>query len=163
MVQIGKKIIYRDQVCTVQATLPNYKNDEDYYVFVSDYDPSLQITVPVRIAQDIMRPLISERQIAELMEKIPTIEAISLDNWSRGAEYKDLIDDGSYENILRIVKTTHLRQQDKIERHKRPSENDKWHFRRAEHLFYSEIAAALNMTYSEAKLYITQQVSALTA
>lgn len=161
MFQIGGKIVYRDEVCTVKDIAKKYKNDEDYYVLQSSCDPSLVIRVPVSKTSAIMRALMTKKDIDELIEKIPDIPVVPVSNWNRGSEYKDLLGDGSHVSIVSIIKTAYLRQQVKIERRQKANESDKLYFRQAERLLYNEIAAALDIPYDEAKSYIIQKVSGL--
>jgi len=162
MVKIGSQIVYRDEVCTVTDIVEKYRNDEDYYFLTSAHDASLHIKVPVTAANKCMRPLISKTEIKALIRRIPEIEIVPIDHWSRGVEYKELLSDGSHESIIRIIKTAYLRQQERSDNHQKPNENDKRYFRHAERLLYSEIAAALGLEYNEAKEYIVSEVAALT-
>ncbi|NCU37890.1 hypothetical protein EOL96_02420 [Candidatus Saccharibacteria bacterium] len=163
MVHASQKIIYRDEVCTVVEIVQNYKNDEDYYVLSYTHDPSLIVRVSVKMASKFIRQLVTGDEIDALVQKIPTIDVIPIDNWNRGIEYKELLSDGSHESLVRIIKTAYARQQAKAERKQRPNENDKHYFRQAEHLLYNEIAAVMDISYDDAKEYITQQVLSITS
>ena len=154
MIKIGHKIVYRDKICTVKEIIKCYRNDEDYYVLTDVNDPTLLIKVPLTLAETIMRPLITRDEIDSLIKKIPNISTVSISNWNRGAEYKTLLRDGTHESVISVIKTAYQRQQDKIDDRKKPSESDKIYFRQAENLFYSEIAAALNIDFDEARDYI---------
>lgn len=159
MVQIGKKIVYRDEVCTVSALVKEHTTNEDCYVLTSGSDPSLRITVPVSKAAPLMRPLMKKSDIEELLQKMPSIPIVALSGWNRGLEYKELLKEGSHESIMSIIKTAYYRQQEQAERRQKPSENDKLYFRQAERLFYNEVAAVLDMTYEQAKVYILSSLS----
>ena len=161
MVKIGNTVVYRDEICTVADILEKYKDDEDYYVLSSVLDASLRIKVSVRRATEVMRPLITKAEIKALISRIPDIKTLPASTWNRGLEYKELLHDGSLESIVCIIKTVHLRQQEKVDNKQKPSDSDKMYFRQAEKLFYNEVAASLGVGYDEAKAYITQEVAAL--
>lgn len=161
MVQVGKRIVYRDEVCTLIEIAKKYKNDEDYYVLQSGEDKSLVIRVPVATAKKMMRPLISKKELNELIAKIPEIETIEVNKQNRGSEYKDLMSKGSHEDVVTVIKTTYLRQQESLEQAYKPNESDKTFFRQAEKRLYSEVAYVLDMSYEDAKEYIVSKVRAV--
>lgn len=154
MLEIGNKIMYRDEVCTVREIIEQYKNDEDYYTLVSANDPSLVIYAPTRTAGDTIRPLMSAAKVKALIKSIPNIDIVDIASGNRGIEYKELLLEGSRESIIAIIKTAYVRQLTQAERRQKPSENDRVHLRQAERVLYSEIAAALGMTHEEAHQYV---------
>lgn len=154
MVEVGNKIMYRGEVCTVRDLVEKYKNDEDYYVLVSANDASLIIYAPTRTATETMRPLISAHAVRKLVKSIPNIATVEITTGNRGLEYKELLQEGSHESIVAIIKTAYLRQQTQAESRQKPSENDKLHLRQAERALYSEIAATLGMSHGEAREYL---------
>lgn len=162
MVKIGTKIVYRNQVCTVADIALKYRNNEDFYVLTPFRDETLLIRVPISIADTVIRPLITQLELDELIKKIPDIETVPINNWNRGTEYKELLSDGTHESVIRIIKTSFQRQKEKAERKQKANENDKIYFRQAERLFYDEIAASLNIEYEAAKDYIIKEVAAIT-
>ena len=88
MVKIGTKIVYRNQVCTVADIALKYRNNEDFYVLTPFRDETLLIRVPISIADTVIRPLITQLELDELIKKIPDIETVPINNWNRGTEYK---------------------------------------------------------------------------
>jgi len=163
MVQKGKTVVYRDKICKIVDIVEKYKDNEDYYFLEPASDPSLHIKVPVSLAKDHIHPLMSKAEIEILIQRIPHIECVSINQSSRGAEYESLLNKGSHECIVQIIKTAYLRRQERSDRHQKPNEHDKRYFRQAEQRLYGEIAASLGIGYDEAKEYVESKVLAATA
>jgi len=161
MVKISDKVVYRNDICKILSIDRKYKDNEDYLVLSSSQDSTLIIRVPLSVADENIRPLMSKKDINQLIKKIPEIPTIPMENWNRGVEYKELLSDGSHESIISVIKTSHLRQQAKTDKKQKVNEIDKIYFRQAEQRLYREIAAVLNISYEAAKKYIIDSVAAL--
>lgn len=161
MLKINEKIVYRNDVCKVIDIVKKFRNDEDYYLLTPVNDTSLTIHVPISNSTENIRPLITKSEIEELIHKINEIPVIPISNMGRGAEYKELLSNGSHESLITVIKTAYQRKQMKAECNQKPSESDKQYFRQAEKLLYNEIGAVLNMSFDKAKEYIVDKVSQL--
>ena len=75
--------------------------------------------------------------------------------------YKELLMEGTYEDLIKIIKTTYLRNDFRIKNKRKISEKDYNYFMQAENYLYNELAIALNMTYDETKEYIINKVQEL--
>lgn len=76
-------------------------------------------------------------------------------------EYKRLIDSGNFEDLIKIIKTTYLRNKERIDNKKKMSDKDNIYFEKAERYLYNEIATVFNMSYEEAKNYVINTVKNL--
>lgn len=161
MIQIGKQVVYRNQVCTLLEIAKKYRNEEDYYVLQSSNDDTLLIRVPVEKAKLSMRPLISRAELRDLVARIPSISTIKVGKHTKGSEYKELLDTGDHENTIKVIKTAYLRQQEKLEQAHKPNESDKVFLRQAENMLYNEAACTLGVSFEEAKQMIVSKVKAL--
>lgn len=161
MIQIGKKIVYREQVCTLLEIAKNYRNEQDYYVLQSNSDESLLIRVPVDTAKRSIRPLITKAELKALIKKIPSITPVEVTKHTKGSEYKVLLDSGGHENVIKVIKTTYLRQQEMIDQAHKPNESDKQYLRQAETRLYNEAAHTLDVSFEEAKQMIISKLNAL--
>ena len=152
MKSIGEYIIYRRDVCKI-VDMKKY-NDNDYYVLSPLSDSSLHIDVPVNNKMGYIRELISKDEVEKLINKIPSIKIIEEEERRLENKYKELLDSGNHENLVKIIKTTYLRNKNRIENKKKISERDQHYFELAEHYLYDEISIVLNKTYDETKKYI---------
>lgn len=69
-------------------------------------------------------------------------------------EYKRLLEEGSQESLIKIIKITYLRNKNRIDSKRKISDKDDKYFKKFEELLYSEFSVSLNISYDEAKNYI---------
>lgn len=74
-------------------------------------------------------------------------------------QYKNMLNTGTHEELIKIIKTTYLRNEDRVNSKKRISEKDSTYFKLAEKYLYNELAISLNMTVDEVKDYIFEIVN----
>ena len=156
MKKVGDYIIYRRDVCKITGT--KKYNDNDYYVLCPMSDSSLHIDVPVDNKLGYIRDLITKEDIDKLISKIPSIELIDEDERRLENKYKELLDSGNHENLIKIIKTTYLRNKNRVDNKKKISERDNHYFELAEHYLYDEISVVLNLSYEDTKKYILKAV-----
>ena len=147
MKQVGEYIIYRRDVCKIAEIKKNHFNNNDYYLLIPIDDESLHIDVPVDNKLGYLRDLISKEEIDNIITKIPTIDVIVSDDNRLEAEYKNLLSEGTHENLVKIIKTTYLRNKDRIDNKKKISDKDNHYFELAEKYLYNEFSIVLNMNY----------------
>lgn len=150
MKSIGDYIIYRRDVCKII----DYKkiNNNDYYVLEPVNDNSLHITIP--IDNVYIKELMNITELEELINNIPNIDIIEENDRNIENKYKELLDSGIHENLIRIIKTTYIRNKNRVDNKKKISERDKHYFDLAEHYLYSEIGILLNKNFEDTKKYI---------
>lgn len=150
MKNIGEYIIYRRDVCKII----NIKeiNDNKFYVLEPTNDDSLHIDVPVNTPY--IKDLITKEEIKELVSNIKNIEPIEEEERRLEQKYKELLDSGVHENLVRIIKTTFMRNKKREDNKKKISERDKKYFDLAEHYLYDEIGVVLGKTFEETRKYI---------
>ena len=77
------------------------------------------------------------------------------------AEYKRLLQDPAYENIIKVIKTSYTRNKLRQEQNKKTSEKDTKYFNLAEEFLYNELSITLNLSYEETKEFFINQISFL--
>ena len=158
MYNIGEYIAYRRDVCKIIGIKKNIINQNDYYLLSPVSDSSLKLEVPIDNRCGHLRSLISKKDIEELINKIPMIEVIdSLDKMIE-YEYKKMMSSGTHEDLIKIIKTTYLRNKKRIYLKKKISDKDQHYFLLAEKYLYNEIATVFNVSYDEAKQYVISEV-----
>lgn len=153
MYKIGDYVVYKRDVCIVRDIKDNY------YVLSLIDDDSLIINVPLDNKLGNIRDVISKKDALKIIDEIPSIEVISdvLDKKIE-QEYKSLLNMGHI-GLIKIIKTTYLRNDNRIKNKKRVSERDNDYFCKAERLLYNELSIALNMSYDDVKKYIYDVVN----
>lgn len=157
MYQIGQLVMYRKDVCEIK-NMKKY-NGEDYYILNPVKDESLKISIP--ITSKDLRTIISKEEIEQIMKKMPEIETIETEDKIIEHTYKNLLFHGSHEDLIKIIKTTYLRNKERLENNKKVSEKDREYFDKAEEYLYTEFSYALNKSFEETKNYIISEVKKL--
>ncbi len=157
MYRINDYVVYKKDVCRVVDIKENYIKDKDYYSLVPVYDYTLKIDVPV--SSNLLRDVIAKEDVQRIIDDIPNIDIIDNDSKLIENIYNDLLRSGYYIDLIKIIKTTYLRNNDRIKNKKKISEKDMYYFNLAEKYLYSEFSVALGMSYDETKEYVIKCVS----
>lgn len=159
MYKIDDYVVYKREVCKVKEIKEKYFKGIDYYSLVPVSDESLKIDVPVN--SNLLRDLITKAEIDELILKIPDIQVIKSDSRLIENEYKVLLASEKYEDLIRIIKTTYLRNKNRLDHHKRTGDKDNYYFLKAEGYLFGEFAVVLNKSLDETKEYVIRKVQEL--
>lgn len=74
-------------------------------------------------------------------------------------QYKELLNTDNHENLVKIIKTTYLRNENRINNKKKISDKDDKYFNLAEKYLYNELSISLNETIENIKEYIFKIVN----
>lgn len=159
MYKINDCIVYKRDVCKIEEIKEKYNNDTDYYVLTPIADSSLKINVPVD--SNLIRDLISVDDINKLIKNIPNIETIDVDERMLETSYKNLLKTEKHEDLIKIIKTTYLRNKNRIDSNKKISEKDSNYFKLAEKFLYTELSVVLNKSFEDTKNYVINEVEKL--
>jgi CarD family transcriptional regulator len=157
MLKIGEYIVYKRDVCKIKEIKENYFKNQDYYILEPIQDKSLKISVPIQNEEEL-KPVISKEKVQELINKIPNINVIEKNDKILENEYKLLLNNGTYEDLIKIIKTTYMRNQKRKEDKKKVSEKDLYYFNLAEKYLYTECSVSLNLSYDDTKNYIIKNI-----
>jgi len=89
---------------------------------------------------------------------IPKIKVIENSSKLIENDYKELLKSGSFEDLIKIIKTTYLRNNDRILNNKKKGDKDDYYFNLAEKYLYTEFSIVLGMDFNETKEYIINEV-----
>lgn len=157
MYSVGDLLVYKKDVCKVIEIKNRYIRGVDYYVLVPVFDKSLKIQIPVN--SNLIRDLISRDKIDEIISKIPFISVVDSDSKNLENEYKQLMQSGTWEDLVKIIKTSYLRNKERIDSNKKTTDKDNYYFNQAEQYLYSEFSQVLNLSYEDTKNYIICEVT----
>lgn len=143
-------IVYRKETCKIIG------KEDGYYKLVPVNDTSIKYKVPVD--SNFLKKVITKEEIDRLLLEIPEINTIDLGEKQIEQEYKELMKSGTHEDLVKIIKTSYLRNQIRILNNKRISEIDDEYFRRAEKYLYEEIGTVLNLSFENTKEYIINKL-----
>ena len=143
-------IVYRKETCKIIG------KEDGYYKLVPINDTSIKYKVPVD--SNFLKKVITKEEIDRLLLEIPEINTIDLGEKQIEQEYKELMKSGTHEDLVKIIKTSYLRNQIRILNNKRISEIDDEYFKRAEKYLYEEIGIVLNLSFENTKEYIINKL-----
>ena len=159
MFEVGDSVIYKRDVCIIKEIRKDIINEMDYYVLSPIDDKSLTINVPIKNSLNLIRNAISNKEVENLIKKIPNIKTLDIYSKTLDNEYRELFYSGSLEDLITIIKTTYLRNNARISQNKKPSEKDNSLFIKAEKLLYNELSVSLGKTFDETKQYVIDRIN----
>ena len=134
MYKINDYIIYKREVCKVINVLPKYFKNQDYYLLSPLSDSSLTIKVP--IDNDSIRNIITKKEVKKIITEIPNISPVNTNDKNLENIYKELLTSNTHENLIKIIKTTYLRNKERIDNNKKTTDKDTYYFNLAEKYLY---------------------------
>ena len=159
MYKVGDYVVYKRDICIVDDITKVERFNKDYYNLISIMDSTLKIKLPID-NKDI-RSIISKKEAEDLIEDIPNIDIIQIDDKLLENEYRKLMNTNDVRNLIKVIKTTYLRNDNRTKNGKKISEKDNEYFIKTEQLLYTELSLVLNMSYNEVKEYIYNKVNEL--
>lgn len=159
MYKLGDLLVYKKDVCEVVEIKPKYLRDMDYYILAPITDKTLKIQTPIN--SEAIRDLITKDKVEEIIHHIPNIEIIQTDAKTIDYDYKQLMQSGTHEDLIKIIKTTYSRNKERIDNNKKTTDKDNYYFNQAELYLYNELSVVLGLTYDETKEYIIKEVEKL--
>lgn len=158
MFEKGSTVIYKTDVCKIKDIRKNSFTNLDCYILEPLFDSSLTISVPVDNKNGYLRNLLTKSEVQELILEIPNIKIIQTDIKNLENEYRNLLLTGKHSDLIKIIKTTYLRNKERLENKRNIGEKDKEYFNKAEKYLYNELSVILNLTFDETKEYVINKV-----
>ena len=162
MYKSGDVVVYGRDVYRIKDVKDNYLFDKTYYIMNPIDDDSLVTSVSVDTAS-YLRDVITKEEAEELIAKIPSIEIVQASDRDIEYEYKQLLRENTLEALIKIIKTTYMRNMMRQNQNKRISEKDEQYFNQAERRLYNELSISLHLTFDDTKQYVIDSVEALLA
>ena len=156
MYNVGDYVVYKRDVCVVKEINKKYYKDMDYYKLEPINDNSLKLDVPVN--NKYIRNIISREELDNIIDNIPNIDVIKCSDKYIENDYKSLMHSGRHEDLIKIIKTTFLRNKERIDNKKKVTDKDIMYFKKAEEYLYTEVSIVLGVSYEEAKMYVIDKV-----
>ena len=162
MYKSGDVVVYGRDVYRIKDVKDNYLFNKTYYIMNPIDDDSLVTSVPVDTTS-YLRDVITKEEAEELIAKIPSIEIVQASDRDIEYEYKQLLRENTLEALIKIIKTTYMRNMMRQNQNKRISEKGGQYFNRAERQLYNELSISLHLTFDDTKQYVIDSVEALLA
>ena len=162
MYKSGDVVVYGRDVYRIKDVKDNYLFNKTYYIMNPIDDDSLVTSVSVDTTS-YLRDVITKEETEDLIAKIPSIEIVQASDRDIEYEYKQLLRENTLEALIKIIKTTYMRNMMRQNQNKRISEKDEQYFNQAERRLYNELSISLHLTFDDTKQYVIDSVEALLA
>lgn len=167
MFKTGDCIVFGTRgVCQVvqvgYLNLDGIPKDKLYYTLTPYYSHGSTVFTPVDNQKVIMRPILTKREAEKLLDEMKDIETLWIGSEKlRELRYKDALRTCDCREIVKIIKTIHLRKRSRIAAGKKITFIDEKYFKIAQDSLYGELAVALNMSRETVKRYVIEHVKNL--
>lgn len=147
MFKINDYVVYKKDVCKIIDVKEKQFNNQNYFVLAPIDDNSLKIDVPVDNRCGYLRELITKDEVQKIIQDIPNIEIIKNNDKMIETEYRNLLNSNKHRDLIKIIKTTYLRNKERLDSNKKVRDKDLQYFCLAEKYLYNEFSIVLNLTY----------------
>lgn len=169
MFEKGEYIVYGSTgVCEVAdittisrdtAIINGISKNKLYYVLHPYNQNGGRIFTPVDNQKTVMRKLISQEEIEEILDNLQDIEDLWVDDErQREAKYKEAYRSCDCEKWISIIKTCNIHKEQLRERGKKLSAADRKYIKLAEESLFTEFSIPLDIPKEEVKKYIESRV-----
>lgn len=163
MFEVGEYIVYGTKgVCQVEDITTMQMGDmpkSQYYVLQPVGQKGSKIYVATNNQKTIMRKILTPSEARELVQEIPQIEELWLDNEKvREEKYKECIRSCECRDLVKIIKTLYLRKEKRIREGKKITATDERYLKMAEDNLYSELSIPLGVEKAEMPAYISTHI-----
>ena len=160
MFKINDYIVYGPMsVCKIIDIIEEenpYIGLKSYYVIQPVYsDKSTIIKIPVDSKKVFMRHLISQREVLSIIESIPNLKGLDINNdKQRSQQFKSIIKSSICSDLAQLIKSININEQEKLSSGKKLSKTDEDFKKTAEKLINEEFATVLNIPVEEVSSFI---------
>lgn len=154
--KVGSVVMYGSQgICKIDSIESKQigKQTADYYVLKPLFNQSAALFVPVynQALTAKMIDVLSVEEAKKLIKKAPDLPIVSFDGENQKREqYKLILASGKREDIASLIKTIRLEKETRRAIGKKLNLIDEQTLRKAELLFFNELAFVLSVTTAEA-------------
>lgn len=157
----GDVVVYKRDVCKVVRIGESEYTGEKCYILVplAKQDGSVKMQVPVANRGGHLRDLMSKEQLRQLIDETPNVKTLVSKPANMKSQYVALIHSDDVMDLVRIIKTSYERNQERIANHKKLASVDDEYLQKAEKYLFNEIAATTGMSFDESKAYFESEVA----
>ena len=158
--KVGDFVVHGREVGKITEILKDFREIGDCYRIQSLNDGTLYVTTPISTEETAIRAVIGRKDAEQLIEDMQSINTVQVEQRNAEAIYNGLIKSGDHHDMVRLIKTSYEKCEDKKSKGLQRNEKDKMFLRLGERLLYSELSIALGRTFDETKAHVLQRVQA---
>lgn len=167
MFEVGDFVVYgSDGVYQVDKVGPlnmsGVSKDKLYYTLVSPYMKGSKIFSAVDNHKVIMRAVMKKDEAMELIDSMKDMELLEIkDEKKRDEVFKEALRTYDCKELVKIIKTLYVRQEQKLAEGKKNTAGDEKFFHIAEERLYGELAISLGLEKKDVKEFVERRVADL--
>lgn len=123
MFKLNEYVVYKKDVCIVKEIKKNYFHNKDYYILEPINDKTLKINIPTDNKD--LRNLITKEELTKIINKIPKVNIITTNDKLIEMEYKELLKSNNLLDLVKIIKTSYLRNKKRLDNNKKVGKKTK--------------------------------------
>ncbi len=164
MIKVHDTVLYGVHgVCKVTGTEIKFigGNEREYYVLKPVYNHGTVVYVPAwnEALMAKMKRILSPKEIYEMIRTMPEEDLLWVENENdRKRVYQEALVSGEREQLVRLIKTLHVRQQKRLEQKKNLLLSDEKFMKEAERILYEEFAYVLKIDREQVLPLIMQEI-----
>lgn len=165
MFEIGEYVVYGNTgICKIEdittLDMPGANSDRLYYVMSSVRNNGNRVFLPVDNTKVVLRAVMNEEAVNELLGRIDEIPEIQADNDKvREERYKEFSKGCDCENWVAIIKTVASRKKERMAQGKKITATDERYSRMAGEHLYSELSFVLGKEISDIETLINDKIT----
>ena len=169
MFQIGETVFYSGSgICRIDSITSREFGDEmrDYYVLIPEHAAKSVVYLPVdnQALVSRMRAPLTEEQVLRLIHKMPEQKCRWIeDENSRKREHQRILRDGDQREIILLIRSIYLHQQQLREKGRKLHQCDERALREGQQMLSDEFSHVLHIQPEEVENYIIQMLDGQTA
>lgn len=133
-------------ICEIQdiLTMNMSGTAKEYYLLVPVSEPTAKVYIPVDVAENRIRPVMTKEEAWDIIKGVSTIENIWIENEKeRERTYKEALASRDPKRLIGIIKTLYLRKKERTNAGKKNTAVDERYFKLAENQLHGELAFVL--------------------
>lgn len=131
--------------------------DEQYYILKPVYNAASTVYIPVALAEESIRPVLTADEAKRLVADIPQIDCLDITSEKLvEGMYKGCIRSNDVREFVRLIKTIYIRKQKRLEAGRKETAIDSKYFRIVADFLFGELAVSLDIPKNEVEEYITE-------
>ncbi|MBE6052633.1 MAG: CarD-like transcriptional regulator [Clostridium sartagoforme] len=162
MFKINDYVVYGSNgVCQVQdiEKMLLRNQETEYYILSPVYNSRMTIKIPVNNKTISIRELMSKSDVMSLIEYISKNETVEVeDDRKKNQEYKAIIKNGNLEEIIRVINSIKLEEDEKASLGKKINKTEEDILTSSKKQIYQEMAIVLGINVDEVEGYIGDNI-----
>lgn len=164
MYELGDYIIYGNHgVCRIEGigslNMSGVDKSIECYTLQPVFTKASTLYTPINNEKVSMRKVISNDEALELLNKIPGVPLLWIENDKQREEtYKKALRDRDCMDWVKIIKTLHVRKQERLSQGKKLTFTDEKYLGIAQDFLYGELSVALDIDKDEAEKLVIDQL-----